>query len=159
MDATIVEVRREDIESSVASALIRALNEELSALYPEPGATHFRLDAEEVAEGRGAFVVAFAASTPVGCGAIRRLDPDTAEIKRMYVDPDTRGRGVGRMVLASLEREARSLGVKRIVLETGVRQTEALALYTRAGFSMIPAYGEYVGSPVSVCMEKAIADG
>jgi GNAT superfamily N-acetyltransferase len=156
MDATQVEVRREDIDSRTALSRIGALNEELSTQYPEPGATHFRLDAGEVAEGRGTFVIAYAGTTPVGCGAIRRLDLETAEIKRMYVAPIARGRGVGRMVLTKLEDEARRLGVNRIVLETGVRQVEAIALYTRAGFSPIPAFGEYVSSALSVCMGKKV---
>jgi GNAT superfamily N-acetyltransferase len=151
-----IDVHREDIRSTVASGLIRALNAELSARYHEPGANHFRLDADEVAAGRGAFLVAYVGVTPVGCGAIRRLDCDTAEVKRMYVDPATRGYGVGRTLLTKLEAEARSLGVKRVVLETGARQPEALALYTRAGFSRIPAFGEYLGSTLSVCMGKAL---
>jgi len=140
----------------VALALIRALNDELSARYPEPGANHFRLDAQEVAEGTGAFVVAYDGTRPVGCGAIRRLDRDTAEIKRMYVDEPARGRGIGRLVLARLEAEAHTLGVRRIVLETGVRQPEAIALYARAGFFQIPAFGEYLGSALSVCMGKEL---
>ena len=72
----------------VALALIRALNDELSARYPEPGANHFRLDAQEVAEGTGAFVVAYDGTRPVGCGAIRRLDRDTAESSAcMWTNP------------------------------------------------------------------------
>jgi putative acetyltransferase len=155
-----VEVRRTDIESTVAAALIGALNAELSGRYPEPGASHFRLDPEEVAEGKGAFLVAFlvasGGATPVGCGAIRRLDAGDAEIKRMYVVPEARGRGIGRIVLAELEAEARALGARRVVLETGERQPEAIALYTRAGYSPIPLYGEYVGDPLSVCLAKEV---
>lgn len=74
----------------------------------------------------------------------------------MYVDPRARGKGIGRIVFARLESEARSLGVRRIVLETGVRQPEAIALYSRAGFSEIPAFGEYLGSAWSVCMGKEL---
>jgi GNAT superfamily N-acetyltransferase len=151
-----IEVRREEISSAVAQALILALNVELSETYPEEGATHFRLDPEEVADGRGAFLVAYADGRPVGCGAIRRIDADSGEIKRMYVERSARGRGIGRLLLTALEVEGQRLGVKRIVLETGVRQREALALYSKAGFSPIPAYGEYVGSPLSVCMGKAL---
>jgi GNAT superfamily N-acetyltransferase len=135
---TQIDIRREDILSPVATALIRALNEELSARYTEPGVNHFRLDPEEVVEGKGAFLVAYAGATPVGCGAIRRLDSETAEIKRMYVDPSHRGHGIGRLVLARLEAEAHSLGVRRMVLETGVRQPEAITLYSRAGFRRLP---------------------
>jgi GNAT superfamily N-acetyltransferase len=147
-------VRREELSSAVAQALIGALNAELSQLYPEPGATHFRLDHEEVAEGRGAFLVAWVDGSPLGCGAVRCLDPATAEIKRMYVAPAARGRGIGRAVLAALEREARRLGAQRLVLETGIRQEVALALYQNAGFVVVPPFGEYRSSPTSVCMAK-----
>jgi len=75
----------------------------------------------------------------------------------MYVSPEARGHGVGRAVLAALQTEARALGLARLVLETGIRQPEAIALYERAGFSRIPAFGEYVNSPVSVCMAKDLA--
>jgi len=119
-----VTVRRFDILSPEATGLIVALNTELTRTYPEPGATHFRLDADEVAAGRGAFLIALLSGKPVGCGAVRRVDPRTAE------------------------------GVRRLVLETGVRQAEAMALYRRAGFRDIPAFGEYVASPLSVCMAK-----
>src|SRR5690606_12365017 len=104
----------------------------------EPGATHFRLDPDEVAPGRGAFLVAWLDGAPVGCGAVRRIDGDTAEIKRMYVAPTLRDRGIGRVLLAGLEAAARELGVRRLVLETGVRQHAAIALYARAGFREIP---------------------
>jgi GNAT superfamily N-acetyltransferase len=136
--------------------LIEALNTELSAIYPEQGATHFRLDPAEVSDGRGAFVIASAAGIPVGCGAVRRIAQGVGEIKRMYVVPSERGHGVGRAVLMALEAEARSLDLARLVLETGVRQGVALALYERAGFVRVEAYGEYVGSPLSVCMEKNV---
>jgi len=152
-----VDVRREDITSSAAAALIAALNAELSERYPEEGANHFRLDAAEVAEGRGAFVVARIGGEPGGCGALRRVDAASGEIKRMYVAPPLRGRGIGARLLAALEAEARRLGLSRIVLETGTRQPEALGLYRRAGYVEIPAFGEYVGSPLSVCMEKRLA--
>ena len=74
---------------------------------------------------------------------MRRIEPGVAEIKRMYVDPSARGRGVGRQILDALEAEARRLGARRIVLETGPRQPEAIALYARAGFAEIPLFGEY----------------
>jgi putative acetyltransferase len=152
----LIEIRREDLLSSVAASLISTLNAELMGRYPEEGATHFRLDAEEVAEGRGAFLVAYVDGKPTGCGAIRRLDADAAEIKRMYVAADARGRGIGQAILTALEAESRRLGVRRILLETGVRQQEALALYSKAGFHPIPAYGEYVHSPLSICMSKTL---
>lgn len=92
----------------------------------------------------------------MGCGALRRVDKDTAEIKRMYVDPHARGLGIGRALLIALEAEARQLQARNLVLETGKRQREALGLYESAGFARIPAYGEYVGCPLSICMGKQI---
>ena len=164
--AGTLEIAPEAITGAAASALIGALNAELAALYPEPGATHFRLDPEDVAPGTGAFLVARRSGRPVGCGAVRRLrdaalaralGPRVGELKRMYVAPEVRGQGIGRALLDRLEAEARALGLARLVLETGTRQTEALALYRRAGFAEIPAYGEYVTSPgTSVCLSKAL---
>jgi putative acetyltransferase len=75
----------------------------------------------------------------------------------MYVSADVRGQGIGRDLLTRLEAAARALGLSRLVLETGIRQTEALALYRRAGFTDIPAYGEYASSPsTSVCLAKTL---
>jgi putative acetyltransferase len=156
MTAADLIVQRVDIRSPAAGHLVEALNAELSSRYPEAGATHFRLDPEEVADGRGAFVLASRSGKPVGCGAVRRIEERTGEIKRMYVRPGERGSGVGRALLATLETEARALGLSRLVLETGVRQPEAISLYERAGFSRIAPFGEYIGSALSVCMAKEL---
>lgn len=154
------------LSDPAAIALITALNEELSATYPEPGATHFRLDPSEVGPGVGAFVVAEWRGEPVACGAVRCLtDPGLAaelgahvgEVKRMYVVPAMRGRGIARRLLDRLEHEARALGLDRLVLETGTRQHAAIALYRRAGFVDIPPFGEYTASPeTSVCLAKRL---
>jgi GNAT superfamily N-acetyltransferase len=161
-----VEITRESLTGGVAIALIEALNAELLTRYPEPGATHFSLDPTEVAPGNGIFIVARLNGRPVGCGALRRLrEPalvselgaHVGELKRMYVAPDVRGRRIGQAILDRLESEARALGFTRLVLETGTRQGEALALYQRAGFTAMPLYGEYVASATtSVCLEKRL---
>lgn len=149
-------LRREKLDSATASALIGALNRELSAQYPEPGVTHFNLDEEEVSPGRGIFLVARLNGVPLGCGAVRRRDPESAELKRMYVAPEARGKGVGRALLEALEAEGRRLGVGRLVLETGIRQDAAIRLYRAAGYVTIPTLPEYQGSPVSHCMAKEL---
>ena len=135
------------MSTDISRALIDSLNAELTGVYPEPGANHFRPDPAEVAGGHGAFLVVYLQETPVGCGALRLLDAETAELKRMYVSPTVRGRGLGRRLVAALEAEAQALGVRRLVLETGVRQVAALALYRATGFHPIPLFGEYCLSP------------
>jgi len=155
-DPSGIIIQRAEILSPTAQTLINALNVELLGRYPEEGACHFRLDAQEVADGLGAFLIAFRWGTPVGCGAVRRIEVQTGEIKRMYVVPQERGRGVGRAILNAIETEARVLRLSRLVLETGVRQTEAQALYERTGFTRIPPFGEYIDSPLSICMAKSL---
>jgi len=93
----------------------------------------------------------------VACGAYRPMSPDVAEIKRMYVDPDYRCRGLGRRILRELEGRARRDGYARARLETGTLQPEAIRLYERAGYHRIDCYGLYVGNPRSVCFEKDLA--
>lgn len=149
-----IAIRPEPLDGAAALALIGRLNAELLARYPEEGASHFRLDLAEVTPGRGAFLIARRDAEPIGCGAIRRLADDAAEVKRMYVVPAARGHRVGLAILTALEAEARRLGVARLVLETGARQPESLALYRRAGFVDIPRFGEYVDSVLSLCLAK-----
>ena len=159
MPSEAITIARADLTSEVSRALIRSLNDELSGMYPEPGATHFELDPEGVTGGRGAFLIVSRAGAPVGCGALRLLDGETAELKRMYVIPAARGTGLGKRLVTALEKEARALGVRRLVLETGVRQAAALALYRETGFHRIPLYGEYRRSPeTSVCLGKELLD-
>jgi len=155
MASETITIERAELTADVSRVLIASLNAELKGVYSDPGATHFHLDAEEVADGRGTFLVVYREGTPVGCGALRLLDAETAELKRMYVSPTVRGRGLGRRLVAALEAEARALGIRRLVLETGIWQAAALALYRATGFHPIPLYGEYCLSPeTSVCLGK-----
>lgn len=155
----MIEICPSDLHDPEVLALIEQLNAELSAMYPEPGATHFRLDPDEVAPGRGAFFVARLNGHVVGCGALRLQEGGAAEIKRMFTLRAARRRGVARALMAALEQAARDLGARRLVLETGVRQVEAVALYGSIGFERIEPFGEYVDSPLSLCMGKDLAAG
>jgi GNAT superfamily N-acetyltransferase len=153
-----VDIRRSTLASPEAARLIAALNAELTEMFPEPGATHFSLGEAQVVAGGGAFLVAFLDNAAVGCGAVRRLDETTAEIKRMYVDPSLRGRGIGRALVEALEHEARLAGVTTVVLETGTRLASAIKLYETMGYARIPLFGEYLGSPnTSLCFGKSLA--
>ena len=91
----------------------------------------------------------------MGCGGIRLLDPETAEVKRMYTDPSARGRGVARGILSALEDAARALGCRRAVLETGPVQEAALALYRSAGYVDVPPFGAYF--PFSIYLGRDLA--
>lgn len=152
-----ITIRREELHAAIVQQLIHALDSEVQGRYPEDGSYFSRLDAEEVAEGCGGFFVAYRNGEAIGCGAVRGVEPGVMEIKRMYVAPAARGQRVGHAILDALEAEARRLGARRLLLETGPRQAEAIALYERAGFTHIPLYGEYAHSPhphLSTCMGK-----
>ena len=152
-----LDIRRSALSSPDGSRLIAALNAELKALYPEQGANHFSISEAQVRPGDGMFVVAYFNEKAVGCGAVRRIDEATAELKRMYVDPSFRGQGIGRALVDALESEARQLRVRRIVLETGTRQAQAIQLYESMGYKPIPLYDEYLESPkTSLCFGKQL---
>ncbi len=146
----------EPFASSDAQRLIAALDAGLAELYPPEQRFGPNLKAQHLEDGRGTFLVARDDGRAVACGAVRMLDQTTAEVKRMYVEPDQRGKGVGRALLARLEASARQFGARRLVLETGTQSPDALALYRRAGFTQIGCWGEYAASPTSVCMEKSL---
>lgn len=101
-------------------------------------------------------VVAYLETQAIGCGAIRAYSPDTIEVKRMFVLPECRGKGIAGAVLAELEAWAAELGFLRCILETGQMQPEAIRLYQKSGYALIPNYGQYAGVENSVCMEKML---
>lgn len=147
-------ITAEPFDSKDARRLVAALDAGLAELYPPAQRFGPNLKAEHLEGGRGTFLVARDGDRAVGCGAIRLIDATTAEAKRMYVEPDHRGRGVGWAVLAGLEAAARQLGVERLVLETGVHQEAAISLYRSAGFTQVECWGEYASAPTSICFEK-----
>ena len=101
-------------------------------------------------------VVAYENSKPAGCGAIKEYAPKTMEIKRMYTSPESRGKGIATKVLTELEKWAIELSYEKCVLETGKRQPEAIGLYKKNGYRLVPNYGQYAGIENSVCFEKDI---
>jgi putative acetyltransferase len=101
-------------------------------------------------------VVAYDNDLPVGCGAIKQYADYTMEIKRMYVLPEKRGQGIAVSVLMELEVWAKELNYIRCILETGQKQPEAIALYKKEGYQIIPNYGQYEGIANSVCFEKIL---
>jgi putative acetyltransferase len=133
--------------------LVTGLDAELRARY---GADQDSYDGHNILSSQDSVIVAFDGDTPVGCGAFRPYDAASAEIKRMFVPPVHRGRGVARAVLAALEQWATERGSTRAVLETGVHQTEAIVMYRKAGYVSVENYGPYVGLPLSCCFAKTL---
>ncbi len=99
-------------------------------------------------------VIAYENDQPVSCGAIKQYGEEAMEVKRMYTLPSYRGKGIAGKVLSFLEEWASEMGYKKCVLETGRRQPEAIALYEKSGYHIIPNYGQYAGKLNSVCFEK-----
>ena len=99
-------------------------------------------------------VIAFENEKPLGCGAIKPYDSQTMEVKRMYTSPESRGKGIASKILQELEHWAKELGYQKCILETGKRQYEAVSLYKKNGYTMIPNYGQYAEMENSVCFEK-----
>jgi GNAT superfamily N-acetyltransferase len=144
----------ESPRSAEAAALLAELDSELLQRYPRH-AIH-GVELRQLEDDRGFFVVARLDGRAVGCGAVRVLEAGVGEIKRMFVRPEARRRGVARAVLAKLEETARERGFYTLRLETGARQPEAIALYETHGYYRIPCFGEYATDPFSACYEKQL---
>jgi GNAT superfamily N-acetyltransferase len=136
-------------------ALVDELDHDLLGRYPRQNIHGVEL--EKLEGGQGFFVVARLNGLPVGCGAVRVLEPGIGEVKRMYVRPAARRRGVAQAVLSTLESTAHDMGIRTLRLETGTRQPEANALYEKQGYQVIPCFGEYVSDPFSLCYEKTLS--
>ncbi|SFR53510.1 Acetyltransferase (GNAT) family protein [Robiginitalea myxolifaciens] len=107
-------------------------------------------------EGLDRAVVYYLEGQAVGCGALKVFDPNAVEIKRMFTDPEYRGKGIAAGVLKELELWAAADGFTRMVLETGLRNPEAIGLYEKYGYRRIPNFEPYVGVANSVCFEKRL---
>lgn len=101
-------------------------------------------------------IVAYENDQPVGCGAIREIDAETIEIKRMYIQPDSRQKGLATLILKELECWSTELGYRKCVLETGKKQPEAVALYEKNNYQRTANYGPYLGVENSLCFEKVV---
>jgi GNAT superfamily N-acetyltransferase len=154
VELEIVEIRYDD---PVVQALTEEVQAEYGRLYGGDGDSS-RMDPEQFVPPQGVFLLALLDGEPVGMGGWRLGGPTggDAEIKRMYVRADRRRTGFARRILAELERTATQAGVKRLVLETGMKQPEAIAMYRAAGFTDIPAFGHYACSPDAVHLGRVL---
>jgi len=149
----MLKIIRTDSNNSDFQSLVRLLDADLAIRDGDMHgyyAQYNKIDAIKNA------VVAYDGETAVGCGAFKPFDDDSVEIKRMYVRPENRGVGIAVEVLKELENWAAELDFKAAVLETGKKQPEAIRLYEKSGYELIPNYGQYIGLENSVCMKKSL---
>ena len=139
-------------DSDLVQQLVAEVQQEYVQRYGGPDDTP--LTPEDFAPPRGAFLVALAGGEPVGCAGLRRRDDEEVELKRLYVRAGHRRRGHARTLLAAVEERARAQGYRRLVLETGSEQPEAVALYGAAGYAEVPPYGHYADSESSIHLGK-----
>jgi GNAT superfamily N-acetyltransferase len=137
----VVEIRPGRPDDEPGASLLAAFIDEIAGLYPgwDPSQSP-SAEPDELAAPNGSFLVAYLDGVPVGCGAFKRLDPETCEVKRVYVSPEARGSGVARRMLAALEDGARELGFRRVQLDTGANQEGAAVLFRSAGYAPIDDY-------------------
>jgi GNAT superfamily N-acetyltransferase len=154
-DSGVIEIRTVPSDAEPALSLVEAMVSEVSALYGRidvPGAPS--ATPADFAPPGGAFVVLYDDGAPVAAGGVKRLDDRACEIKRMYVIPEARGRGLATELLKALEDAARGLGYAIVRLDTGPQQPAAQAMYERAGYAPI---GNFNANPfASFWGEKAL---
>lgn len=149
----MIEISRTDSTDPDFISLVRRLDADLAE---RDGADHAYYAQFNKIDALKHAVVAYENGVSMGCGAIKKYSPDTMEIKRMYTAPEGRGKGIATKVLNELEKWAAELSFEKCVLETGKRQPEAIALYQKNGYVIIPNYGQYAGIDNSVCFEKPV---
>ena len=149
----MLKIIRTDSENTDFQALVRLLDEDLAIRDGDLHGYYAQFNKIDAIKNA---VVAYDDKTAVGCGAFKRFDDESVEIKRMYVSPENRGRGVAVEILKELETWAAELNFKRAVLETGKKQPEAVRLYEKSGYELFPNYGQYEGLENSVCMKKSL---
>lgn len=147
-------IKRVDYESDVVDEMIEELQREYVVRYG--GRDETPVDPTQFRPPSGTFLLMTIGSIAVGCAGLRRHDQSSVEVKRMFVRSEYRGRGLSRGLLQRIEREAGVLGYSRIVMETGLKQPEAMHLYETSGYQPIPGFGHYANAPQNRCYAKAL---
>lgn len=138
-----IEIRVEPPETPEARRLLDAQErEKIDRTDDWDPAAAARIASEELMPPDGAFLVAYLHGNAVGCGAVRRLSPELAELKRLYVDPAARGSGLGDRLMGAMEDAARAAGYRTVRLDTDPALEEAQGLFRRRGWRRIPAYND-----------------
>lgn len=149
----MLKIIRTDSENQDFVALVRHLDADLAKRDGEDHAFYAQFNKIDKIKH---VVLAYQEETAVGCGAIKEYAPGVMEVKRMYTSPESRGRGVASHVLRELERWAAELSYEKCILETGKKQPEAIGLYQKSGYQIIPNYGQYADVADSICFEKVL---
>lgn len=149
----MISILRSDSNHSDFIALVKLLDDDLAF---RDGKDHFYYSQYNKIDKVRYVVIAYENEIPVGCGALKEFKENTMEIKRMFVVPEYRKKGIASLILNELERWTAELSYSKCVLETGKKQPEAIALYTKNGYKSIPNYGQYVGINNSLCFEKKV---
>jgi putative acetyltransferase len=152
----MITIAKEDPRSPDVSRLLSAFVDEVKKRYDSPPADVGIFDPDLVSVPRSVFLVARRDGDAVGCGALVPIDEYSVEVKRMFVDRESRGHGIATLILEELERLARELDYDAMRLETGVKQPESIALYGKAGFYRIPNFPPFENDRSAVCFEKKI---
>ena len=147
-------IKRTDSNDKDFHLLVKKLDKDLQDRY---GALQTFYNRFNAIENLPTVVVAYHDEQPVGCGCFKKFDDESVEIKRMYVSNEQRGKGIGAAILSELEKWAVELKVGSMVLETGNNQPEAVHLYGKLGYAVIPNYGQYISmEETSICMKKEL---
>lgn len=148
-----MEIIKTNSKNKEFQLLVNQLDEELAE---RDGPDHDFYHQFNGIESLGHVILVLTEERAIACGAIKKLSSKAMEVKRMYVQNEFRSRGIAKLILEELEAWSLELGVEKCILETGKRQPEAISLYKKAGYTIIPNYGQYKGVDNSVCMEKAL---
>lgn len=146
-------VKRIDSSDIDFQSLVKLLDADLAIRDGDDHAFYHQFNAIDKLKN---CVIIYLKDTAVACGAFKTFSKDTVEIKRMYTNPVNRGLGLASKILNELEEWAKESNYKKCVLETGIKQPEAIALYEKRGYLKIPNYGQYSGVETSVCYEKPL---
>ncbi len=154
-DGEVAVLRALRYDAPVAQYLVERVQLEYVARYG--GRDAALVEPAEFLPPRGLFLVAEVGGVPAGCGAWRALPSGAAEIKRLYVEPAFRRRGLARLIVSALESGAAAAGHAEVVLNSGPEQPEALTLYGELGYRPVPGYGVYACAPGAVFLGKPLA--
>jgi len=149
----MIKIVRTSSENKDFTDLVKLLDADLAERDGDDHAFYHQFNKIDVIKHA---VVLYDDQKPIGCGAIKEFDATAMEVKRMYTRPESRGKGIATKILSELEKWTEEMSYEKCVLETGKRQPEAIQMYTKSGYKIIPNYGQYEGITNSICFEKIL---